>query len=69
MPFLHFLKSTAGRALRAIAGVILIVAGIDLGGVWLVLSVVGLVPLAAGAFGFCLLAPLFHKPLRSLRAN
>ncbi len=69
MPFLHFMESTAGRALRASAGVILIAVGIALGGAWLVLSVVGLVPLAAGAFGFCLLGPLFHKPLRSPRGG
>ncbi len=65
MAFLHFMESTAGRALRGIAGVALIVAGVALGGAWLVLSVVGLVPLAAGAFGFCLLGPLFHEPLRT----
>jgi len=29
------------------------------------LSIVGLVPLAAGALGLCLLAPLFHLPLRA----
>jgi len=34
-----------------------------LGGAWLALSIVGLVPLTAGAFGFCLLAPLFHQPM------
>lgn len=69
MALLHFMESTAGRALRGIVGVVLIVLGLVLGGGWLVLSVVGLVPLAAGAFGFCLLGPLFHEPLRSPRAD
>jgi hypothetical protein len=69
MPFLHFMESTAGRVLRAIVGIVLIVAGVALGDAWLALSVVGLVPLAAGAFGFCLLGPLFHKPLRSPRGG
>jgi Inner membrane protein YgaP-like, transmembrane domain len=68
MAFLHFMENTPGRALRAVAGLVLIVAGIALGGAWVVLSVVGLVPLAAGAFGFCLLGPAFHQPLRSPKA-
>jgi len=41
------------------------VYGLVLGGGWLVLAVVGLVPLAAGVFDFCLAAPLVHQPLRS----
>jgi hypothetical protein len=68
MTFLHFMESTAGRTLRAVAGIVLIIAGVALGGAWLVLSVVGLIPLAAGAFGFCLLGPVFHQPFRSPKA-
>jgi hypothetical protein len=64
MALVHFMESTAGRILRVIAGVALVILGMALGGAWLILSVVGLVPIAAGAFGFCLLGPLFHHPLR-----
>ncbi len=59
-----FLGSTAGRIVRAAAGIILIVVGLVLirgvGG-WIV-AVIGLVPLAAGVFDFCVFAPLFGLP-------
>ena len=66
MAFALFMASPLGRALRIIAGLILIVLGLflvkDLAG-WIV-AVVGLVPLAAGSFDFCLFAPLFGAPLK-----
>lgn len=43
-----------------------ILTGVVLGGGWLVLVVVGLVPLVAGSAGACLVAPLFHAPLRGV---
>jgi hypothetical protein len=64
MALVHFMESTAGRVLRVIAGSALVIVGVALGGAWLTLSVVGLVPIAAGAFGFCPLGPLFHHPRR-----
>jgi hypothetical protein len=59
-----FLASTAGRWTRGIAGLVLIVLGIwAVHGVWgWVLIIVGLVPLAAGLFDFCVFAPLFGLP-------
>jgi hypothetical protein len=60
----RFLASSAGRLVRALAGLILIVVGIAVvGGTagW-ILAVVGLVPLAAGAFDRCVFAPLFGRP-------
>ncbi|MGO8863662.1 MAG: YgaP-like transmembrane domain [Acidimicrobiales bacterium] len=63
MGFSKFMASTAGRAVRAIAGVALIVVGALLGGGWRALAVVGLVPLAAGALDVCLFNPLFGQPL------
>ena len=48
------------------AGVALIIAGIGTGGAGgLVLAVIGVVPLAAGAAGVCLAAPLLRAPLRA----
>ncbi|MCX2726776.1 DUF2892 domain-containing protein [Thermomicrobium sp. 4228-Ro] len=60
-PFVAFMASGAGRLLRAVAGVVLILIGLlVVKGTWgWVLTVVGLVPLAAGLFDFCLLGPLF----------
>ncbi len=68
MSFLHFMERPIGRSLRAIAGIALVAIGLALGGGWLVLAVVGLVPLAAGAFDFCLLAPLFHEPFHTAKS-
>ena len=65
MALVRFMEGISGRTLRVVLGVAMIVVGAVLGGGWIALSVVGLVPLAAGAFNFCLLAPLFHAPLHS----
>ncbi|MGD8473384.1 MAG: DUF2892 domain-containing protein [Anaerolineae bacterium] len=60
----EFLASSAGRIVRAVLGLILIALGIwAVSGAWgWVLIVIGLVPLAAGLFDFCLFAPLFGLP-------
>ncbi len=62
MGFAQFMSSKAGRGLRIAAGLALIVLGLATSSiVWVV---VGLVPLAAGAFDVCLFAPLFGAPLK-----
>lgn len=68
MALVDFMKSNVGRAARAVVGLALIVTGLALGGGWLALSLVGLIPLAAGVFDFCLLAPLFHQPFRATQS-
>lgn len=61
---IRFLASTAGRALRVFAGVLLILIGIVIGGAGgLALIVIGFVPLLAGVFDVCLFGPLFGQPL------
>ena len=62
MGLVRFMERPIGRIARAVAGLVLIGIGAGLGGLWWVLAVVGLVPLAAGLFNFCLVAPLFHAP-------
>jgi hypothetical protein len=60
----RFLANSTGRAVRVVAGLLLIVIGL----LWVqgtagwVLAVVGLVPLLAGAFDKCVFAPLFGLP-------
>ena len=54
MAFTNFMSSTAGRGLRIIAGLALIVIG---------LAVVGLVPLGAGVANVCLFGPLLGSDL------
>lgn len=62
MAFLELLGSQAGRAVRVIAGVVLIATWVALGGGWIALAIVGVLPLAAGVFDFCVLGPLFRLP-------
>jgi hypothetical protein len=65
-PFVKFMASPAGRITRIVAGLVLVALGIfvmhaTVGGI--VVAVVGLVPLLAGLFDFCVFAPLFGAPL------
>ena len=70
MVVLRFLGSTPGRVVRVVVGLALIAAGVSAGGGWLAVAVIGLLPLAAGAFDFCVLGPLFRLPFggRAFRA-
>jgi Protein of unknown function (DUF2892) len=64
-PFVKFMASTTGRIVRIAAGLGLIAWGLlGLGGStgWIV-ALVGLVPLTAGVFDFCVFAPLFGNPM------
>jgi hypothetical protein len=64
-PFVKFMASPAGRIVRIVAGIALVAWGVlgiqGVGGI--IVAVVGLVPLAAGLFDFCVFAPLFGAPL------
>ncbi|MGW8227170.1 MAG: YgaP family membrane protein [Anaerolineales bacterium] len=64
-PLIKFLASPAGRIVRVVAGIALILWGIlGLSGtVGIIVAVVGAVPLLAGLFDFCVFAPLFGAPL------
>ncbi len=64
-PFVGFLASRNGRIIRFVAGLALIVWGLfGLSGVTgIVVAVIGAVPFLAGAFDFCVFAPLFGAPL------
>ena len=59
-----FLASPAGRVIRAVAGLALILVGfLVVHGTWgWVLALVGLVPLLAGLFDYCVFAPLAKLP-------
>lgn len=64
-PLVSFMASGIGRVLRIIAGIALIALGLLVlqGTFGIVVAVVGLVPLLAGLFDFCVFAPLFGNPL------
>jgi Zn-dependent protease len=58
--FSRFMASSKGRLVRVALGVLLITAGTVIGGrTGLAVSVAGLLPLAAGVFNLCPIAPLW----------
>jgi xanthosine utilization system XapX-like protein len=65
MGFVNFMLSIAGRVLRVVAGVVIIWFALhSLQSPWsFVVAAIGLVPIAAGLFNFCLLGPLFSVDL------
>ena len=73
MTFVAFMRSPVGRILRIALGVVLIGYGLSVvgGGTGLAVALVGVVPVLAGLFNFCLVAPLFgldlHGRPRALR--
>lgn len=72
-PLIAFLASTAGRIIRVVAGIALLIWGIwGLGGAaGIIVALIGAVPLLAGLFDFCVFAPLFKNPFkgRDIRAG
>lgn len=68
-PFVRFMASPIGRIVRILAGAGLVAWGLlGLGGITgIVVAVIGLVPLAAGLFDFCVFAPLFGNPFSGPR--
>ncbi len=70
--FAQFMARPAGRWLRIVAGLILVIWGIwglrgTTGGI---VAVIGLVPLLAGVFDFCVISALLGGPFwgRTIRA-
>lgn len=72
-PFVKFMSSGAGRVLRIVAGLALIALGLLVmdGTAGIVVAVIGILPLAAGIFDFCVFAPLFGSPFsgKEIRAT
>ncbi len=63
-PFCTFMASSTGRIARVIAGILIIAFGIGFGGpLFIVIALVGAVPLLAGIFDVCIFAPLFGCPM------
>ncbi|MHB1172345.1 MAG: YgaP family membrane protein [Lacisediminihabitans sp.] len=72
MKFAKFMASPTGRITRIVAGVVLIVLGILLqSGAGIALVIIGLIPLLAGLFDWCVLAPLLGMPFtgKAIRAG
>ncbi len=67
--FAKFINSPAGRIARLVVGFVLIVWGYTQlnTGMGIVLIIIGLVPLAAGAFDLCLISALLGGPISGAR--
>lgn len=64
MAFAKMMASPLGRLIRIVAGIALVVIGLvsvqGVGGI--VLAVIGVLPILAGVFNVCLVAPLIGAP-------
>jgi hypothetical protein len=71
MGFAKFMAGTAGRVIRFVAGVALILLGLLVvhGTAGIVLAVIGLVPLLAPIFDVCVFAPIFGGPFQGKEAR
>jgi DUF2892 family protein len=68
MAFARWMAAGWGRIARIVAGLILVAVGLYMQSTWgFVMVIIGLVPLTAGVFNFCLFAPLFGAPFNSRR--
>ena len=68
MGFARWMAGGWGRAARVVAGLALIAFGLYLQSAWgMVIAVVGVVPLVASLFNFCMFAPLFGGPFNGRR--
>ncbi len=69
MDFVGFMSSTAGRALRVVVGIVLVVLALFGPNTWstaleVILLLLGLLFIIVGVLNLCLLAPLFGKPIK-----
>jgi hypothetical protein len=69
MKFAAAMATTAGRTIRIVVGIVLVLFGLLVieGAAGIVVAVIGLVPIFAGAANICLLAPLLGAELRGGR--
>lgn len=67
--FFLFIASTTGRMLRVIAGLVLLFVALFLteGAVSWIIGIIAFIPLLAGAFDLCLLAPMAGLPFKGSR--
>ncbi len=71
MGFAKFMAGGIGRGVRILAGIVLIAVGLlvvkDTAG--LIVAVVGLLPILAGVFNVCLIAPIIGAPFSGRAAQ
>lgn len=66
MAFLSFMNTPAGRAIRIVVGLVLVVTGLLVGGGFgFALAAFAVLPIATGVFGVCPVNPLVGQPMRA----
>jgi hypothetical protein len=66
MQFFSFMNTFAGRAIRVVAGLLLVGVGLLAGGGFgLALAAFAVLPIATGVFGVCPVNPLVGQPMRA----
>jgi hypothetical protein len=66
MRFLGFMNTSIGRTIRVVGGLVLLAAGVAVGGAaGTALAVFAVLPIATGVFGICPINPLFGQPVRA----
>lgn len=68
---IKFMTGTMGRLTRIALGLVLIVWGVYYSNItpnWIFI-IIGIIPLAAGIFNFCLIAPIFGYSFNSDKAK
>lgn len=70
MKLVNLMSTVYGRGIRILLGAALIVLGLFLvGGAWgTAIAVVGIVPILAGVFNVCLVAPALGQPFSGAKA-
>ena len=71
MQLVKFMTSSKGRAVRIIAGLVILTVGLAVvqGTLGLILAVIALVPIAGGVFDFCLVGVALGYPFRGADAR
>lgn len=69
MGFARLMSSTAGRLARIVIGAALIAIGASMGGAGWVIAALGLLPIAAGVFNVCLIAPVIGAPFSGAKTH
>ncbi|MFQ3566761.1 MAG: DUF2892 domain-containing protein [Aggregatilineales bacterium] len=70
MGFAKWMAQPLGRLIRIIAGIVLIALGLGVIGdtAGLIVAIIGVLPILAGVFNVCLIAPLIGAPFQGKKA-
>lgn len=70
MGFAKWMAQPLGRLIRIIAGIVLIALGLGVIGdtAGLIVAIIGVLPILAGVFNICLIAPLIGAPFQGKKA-